>query len=864
MKKEWILLSVVWVIFCMTGCRTSQNLIEKLPLQTDETREISIEREDSFVLAFNGEKTDMVISLEDCTCEYNHDKVQIYSKLVTPYDWTSSTGFFKSAQYVLYIQTPYETVQIFPVKDFLINQEREILYMLREDYFFKSIEEISDFRWKEGSAVSSKRILLERAQLEEIIEDSGMSLSVAFTAFEQKNGKDILKGEASGINGLTGKKQYVDFEWDEASGRGEVFPCVLRIYNPLKDKEEFEKCGEAYDRIEKGDLSMVTSESSAFEIDADDNWRRADINRDGMPELILQNGNGDRTEHKKPISLVLAWQDDRVEAVYTDTTNAMEFLYLSDNGLLMCENTVLGNPQDSEFIKYYFDEKWNPVLEESLRLLYFQDEEAYSEEDLYSLRRAYPDTFGTYGGGLYYVHYSSESEENLLTCREFLDSYEKMTGQDFLDDHAFYWAFRFEEALTDEHFYEYEIKEDDFGNPYAAITGIAEKYRDDLNKNLQKLTMVSGNLVFPETLEGVAIKELAPYAFQNMNFGYTSLLLPPGIEIIGEHCFEHCSLTDVTFLKKSSNMENALIIGDRAFADNENLWGVYLNDADTILGREVFTGCSAKVYLCYPQTSAGAEEMLMTYAWENALEAVEIPLYESSKPIVNYPETPLVLMPEIGNFFYGDSAEGDDFCSFEYDDNAPDFGFPEKELPCGELCATGEYCEITASSSLASRDGRYAPWNVAYGGREATWAEGADGYGIGESISITQCAGYEGIWDGFLYFYPGDIEPDVCDGYMRYTEICIVNGYAKNQQTFEENGRIKRLLMYVENTPYAYLELEDTIRPQYFKLPINDIKAASGVDTHFQFVIEEVYPGSKYEDTCLTGLEIEYMGRWGH
>lgn len=112
-------------------------------------------------------------------------------------------------------------------------------------------------------------------------------------------------------------------------------------------------------------------------------------------------------------------------------------------------------------------------------------------------------------------------------------------------------------------------------------------------------------------------------------------------------------------------------------------------------------------------------------------------------------------------------------------------------------------------------------------------------------------------------FSEGDIEPDICDGYMRYTEICVVNGYAKNQTLWEENGRVKRLLMYVENKPYAYLELEDTIYPQYFILPVDAIKAADGVDVHFQFVIEDVYPGTKYEDTCLTGLVVEFMGRHG-
>lgn len=44
----------------------------------------------------------------------------------------------------------------------------------------------------------------------------------------------------------------------------------------------------------------------------------------------------------------------------------------------------------------------------------------------------------------------------------------------------------------------------------------------------------------------------------------------------------------------------------------------------------------------------------------------------------------------------------------------------------------------------------------------------------------------------------------------------------------QENGRIKKLLLYVENRSYAYLELADTMQPQYFELPEDDIKVLNG------------------------------------
>ncbi|MCH5342278.1 MAG: hypothetical protein J1E01_12510 [Acetatifactor sp.] len=65
-------------------------------------------------------------------------------------------------------------------------------------------------------------------------------------------------------------------------------------------------------------------------------------------------------------------------------------------------------------------------------------------------------------------------------------------------------------------------------------------------------------------------------------------------------------------------------------------------------------------------------------------------------------------------------------------------------------------------------------------------------------------------------------------------------------------------MMYVNDQPYARLELEDTINPQYFTIPQGDIRVANGEEVTFKFVIEEVYPGTVYEDTCITGIVVDF------
>ena len=56
-------------------------------------------------------------------------------------------------------------------------------------------------------------------------------------------------------------------------------------------------------------------------------------------------------------------------------------------------------------------------------------------------------------------------------------------------------------------------------------------------------------------------------------------------------------------------------------------------------------------------------------------------------------------------------------------------------------------------------------------------------------------------------------------------------------------------LMYLVRK-VSYLKLADTIFPQYFTLPEEDIKGLSGGMIEVRFEIAEVYPESVYEDNC--------------
>lgn len=431
-----------------------------------------------------------------------------------------------------------------------------------------------------------------------------------------------------------------------------------------------------------------------------------------------------------------------------------------------------------------------------------------------------------------------------------------------------------------EQLFSYEINKN-YGKPYLTVTGIAEEYQDSFWENMTDITRHSdkyGCMLIPTDVNGMPVRVIGEEAFADMdinwlnlpdtlvviedgafrNTGISRLELPENLKYIGAGAFEGCGLERLQF------PDGPLNIGGRAFADSQDLWTVLIPNGETILEDGVFADCSEGFLLCYGNLPTGQENSVSEYAREQGLDSMEIIL--SREPIVNYPDQPLVLKPEIRNFFYGDYEDGEEelWCSWEEDENAPNFGYIDWQAPgCSSWCGVCDFeLEVAASSELASSDGRYTAANVRIQERQPAWAEGAEGPGIGESLTYRQSCTYgiDNKWEALTY---DNRDPEL-DGFMRYSEICIVNGYAKTPKTWEENGRVKKLLMYVEDRPYAWLELEDTILPQYFLLPEDDIKVLGGGMLEARFEIVEVYPGSLYEDTCLTGLVMEFTGRYAH
>jgi phosphate transport system substrate-binding protein len=114
-----------------------------------------------------------------------------------------------------------------------------------------------------------------------------------------------------------------------------------------------------------------------------------------------------------------------------------------------------------------------------------------------------------------------------------------------------------------------------------------------------------------------------------------------------------------------------------------------------------------------------------------------------------------------------------------------------------------------------------------------SWATGADGNGIGESISLT-----------WLPYYP--FEKTVA-GFV------LKNGHG-NLDHYTKYNRIKSFKIYADEEYAGTIPIKDSINfEQYiFEEPI--------ACTELRFVIDDVYPGTEFDYTCIA--EIALLNKW--
>lgn len=103
------------------------------------------------------------------------------------------------------------------------------------------------------------------------------------------------------------------------------------------------------------------------------------------------------------------------------------------------------------------------------------------------------------------------------------------------------------------------------------------------------------------------------------------------------------------------------------------------------------------------------------------------------------------------------------------------------------------------------------------------WVEGKEDYGIGEYLDIE-------------FNWPSD-EMQILNGYVDFTRMDL----------YEKNSRVKTVLIESENPKFSKeYQLEDLVKYSLINLPQKTDK--------IRMTIKDVYPGTKYKDTCLSSI----------
>lgn len=134
-----------------------------------------------------------------------------------------------------------------------------------------------------------------------------------------------------------------------------------------------------------------------------------------------------------------------------------------------------------------------------------------------------------------------------------------------------------------------------------------------------------------------------------------------------------------------------------------------------------------------------------------------------------------------------------------------------------------------ASSTLVASGYDYSVSHLYDDDISTCWSEGVDGEGLGETITVT-------------------FKEEVNVNTMQ-----IMNGISKNKELYQKNGRLKKVTLIFDDGNEENVEIKDSYKE------IQTIKFNEHKTKNITIKIDEIYQGTKYQDTCITKLLFSYQ-----
>lgn len=155
-------------------------------------------------------------------------------------------------------------------------------------------------------------------------------------------------------------------------------------------------------------------------------WRRIDLNKDGIEDLILQEKDTVGDSDQKRIYGIIACEKDGARCVKWNENDMTEYSFCGSTGELMYTAPYYGGVVSGEpYRHYYYDEEWNEITD--YKLVVYKIDSLMDEEYAEKWKKEHPDMAED---GLYYRKYVGDEEE-ILTLEELKQIYETEMGDTF-------------------------------------------------------------------------------------------------------------------------------------------------------------------------------------------------------------------------------------------------------------------------------------------------------------------------------------------------------------------------------------------------------------------------------------------------
>jgi len=288
--------------------------------------------------------------------------------------------------------------------------------------------------------------------------------------------------------------------------------------------------------------------------------------------------------------------------------------------------------------------------------------------------------------------------------------------------------------------------------------------------------------------------------------------------------------------------------------ESDKPWGsesapdYYFECFDTVFAagatRVIENRYSQRYMINYDMTEETAKYILSTGAyWRGRIDTVTVRVHFERKPEELAPRK-LTFHPDEGDspyYFGGISIDPrptgaiDDGMEIVLTDLEPDFDI-EITMPPPVVRW------VTSNSELMDTRFSYAPENVLDNDPTTSWVEGDEGAGIGSTLRLELSSSIGG----------GKLE-----GVYEIAAVGMINGYAANSELYSANNRVKRAVLDLysiidSSRPYHEViwDLDETMEMQYYRFP-EPVRMSE-----LSITIEDVYAGTRYDDTCIAEIVV--------